>query len=186
MPASSGNAEMTTEDAGNASQTIATSEVDGLSGLLAAPHERFSSAAEALYELQPADEQAMLDQAISAHALLIGSGAELDRLHVNDGAVMATYHGSTQLLEADLRATLEALRIESSERVAASISEAAGAEQAIRVLLPLLAIAALGSSLTLLKLTSARRKAEALEELVSAKDEFIASVSHELRTPSPG
>ena len=55
MPASSGNGEMINRRMQrNVSQTMAMSEVDELSGLLTAPHERFRSAAEALYELQPA------------------------------------------------------------------------------------------------------------------------------------
>ena len=188
-PAASGTEDMAMGGANmsDASEDTAISEVEDLGMLLTAPQQRFALAAGALRELQFAGEQAQLDQAITAHALLMGSGSELSRLHVNDGAVMATYHGSTQLLEADLRSTLEGLRIQSSERVAASITDvAAAAEGAIRVLLPLLALAALGSSLTLSRLMSARRKAGALEDLVSAKDEFIASVSHELRTPLTG
>ena len=187
-PAASGTEDMAMGGANmsDASEDTALSEVEDLGMLLTAPQQRFALAAGALRELQLAGEQAQLDQAITAHALLMGSGSELSRLHVNDGTVMATYHGSTQLLEADLRSTLEGLRIQSSERVAASITDVAAAEGAIRVLLPLLALAALGSSLTLSRLMSARRKAGALEDLVSAKDEFIASVSHELRTPLTG
>ena len=54
------------------------------------------------------------------------------------------------------------------------------------VMLPILAIAALGSVLTVSRLNASRRNERNLEDLVSAKDEIIATVSHELRTPLTG
>ncbi len=107
-------------------------------------------------------------------------------MEADDNDVMAASHGSTQLVEGDLRSALDKLRIQSSRRVECSIADVSPAETAIRTLLPVLALAALGSAVVLSKLSSARHRASTLEQLVTAKDEFVASVSHELRTPLTG
>ena len=174
------------QDGGDFSQAPTASPASELDWLLAAPQERFTAASGSLRKIMSANEQVVLDQAITAYALLMDSAGELIVLEGDDNDVMAAYHGSTQLVEGDLRSALDKLRIQSSRRVEGSIADVSLAETAIRALLPILALAALGSALVLSKLSSARRRASTLEQLVTAKDEFIASVSHELRTPLTG
>ena len=174
------------QDGGDFSQAPTASPASELDWLLAAPQERFTAASGSLSKIMSANEQVVLDQAITAYALLMDSAGELIVLEGDDNDVMAAYHGSTQLVEGDLRSALDKLRIQSSRRVEGSIADVSLAETAIRALLPILALAALGSALVLSKLSSARRRASTLEQLVTAKDEFIASVSHELRTPLTG
>ena len=173
-------------DNGNESTDMITPSSSELETLLTAPGKQFNIAAEALLLLMDPEEQPTLDAATTAHAGLLDSARELDRLHARSLEVMSTYRGTMQPLEQELRSAIGLLRMESSQRVAILINDASNAETSIRIVLPILAVAALGSTLALSMLKSARRKSDVLQDLVSAKDEFIASVSHELRTPLTG
>ena len=157
-----------------------------LETLLAQPRQRFDIAANALQQLLQTNEQTALNLTITSYNRLVDSAAELDRHRAVHGPVMASYHTSTQPLEAELYSAIEGLHIESAERVDAAIANVSAAEAAIGVVLPIVAIVALGSVLAVSRLNASRRNERNLEDLVSAKDEIIASVSHELRTPLTG
>ena len=86
-------------------------------------------------------------------------------------------------LEDDLRSPILAVQLEENEHLLESIKAEERAVRVLQILVPgLLVLATLLSALAL-RSRSRTRRLEELENLHTAKDEFIASISHELRTP---
>ena len=86
-------------------------------------------------------------------------------------------------LEDDLRSPILAVQLEENEHLLESIGAEERAVRVLQILVPgLLVLASLLSAFALRSRSRSRRLDE-LENLHTAKDEFIASISHELRTP---
>ena len=143
----------------------------------------FGEAAGSLRQLMSDSEQGLLEAAISGHNDFVASLAALD-VQVQGGQdAMSFYFGNTQIFEAALRASLQDLQISSSTRLQAAADEVTSAETRVRWAVPLLLLAGLVVTASLLRMQANKRRIATLEHLVEVKGEFIAAVSHELRTP---
>ena len=143
----------------------------------------FGQAAGGLRQLTPASEQGLLDDAVATHTAFTAS---IDARSHGESGAMSFYHGDTQVVEATLRSSLQALQQSSRESLQSAIAQARSAETLLRVALPIILITGLMATIYLLGTRAMRRRVATLESLVTAKDEFIGAVSHELRTPLTG
>lgn len=143
----------------------------------------FGEAAGSLRLLMDEGERQALDDVVTAHHDYLASLAALDTRFLNGQDTMSFYHGDTQTVEATLRAGVQALRLASNSRLQSAIDVAGSTDTQFKNVLPLLLLAGLLAAGFLVRAQSTRRRIVALEHLVEAKAEFIATVSHELRTP---
>ncbi len=143
----------------------------------------FEEAAGSLKQLMSDSEQGSLEAAITAHDDFMASMTALDAEVIDRQDAMSFYHGNTQVFEAELRASLRNLQMSSSTRLQSSVDEVSSTEILLRWAVPLLLLAGLVVTASLLRMQANKRRIATLEHLVEVKGEFIAAVSHELRTP---
>ena len=126
-----------------------------------------------------------LDLLVERHYEYEASIVTLYDLEASNGDAMGAYHGSTQLLESELRAELLELQTNEAFDLQSAINRSAEADLATRWLVPVLVGLALLIAGYLLSVQFQNRRQEIarLHQVGKDKDEFIASVSHELRTP---
>ena len=146
----------------------------------------FGETAGSLRQLVSASENGLLDEVVGAHDGFVASMAELDGLIDGGTAAMSFYHGTTQMLEAELRTSLDELQRTSNNNLQETIAGVRRAETLSRWALPLLLLAGVAAAVYLLRMQGPKRRMAGLESLIDAKNEFIGAVSHELRNPLTG
>lgn len=143
----------------------------------------FGEAAGSLKQLTSDSEQQALEGAIAAHNDFVASLAALDSEVQSGQDAMSLYHGSTQVLEAALRASLQDLHLSSNVLLQSAVDEVNSTAPLLRWAVPLLLLTGIMATVYLVRMQATKRRVVTLEHLIEAKGEFIATVSHELRTP---
>ena len=96
----------------------------------------FGETAGSLRQLVSASENGLLDEVVGAHDGFVASMAELDGLIDGGTAAMSFYHGTTQMLEAELRTSLDELQRTSNNNLQETIAGVRRAETLSRWALP--------------------------------------------------
>ena len=143
----------------------------------------FSAAAGSVRQLMSASEIALLDETVAAHTAYTASIIELDARSHGELGAMSFYHEDTQHAEAALRSILGDLQRASRQHLQSAIARARSTEAMFRVALPIIFMTGLLAAIYLLRTRAMKRRVATLEDLISAKDQFLGAVSHELRTP---
>lgn len=148
--------------------------------------QRFDRSLGALRRHSPPSDTALIDAISQLHDRYAVALRVLDDAAHRGSDTSIVYEQQTNPIETDLRAAVDELRDRSQARLGSAIDRAQSSEYAFRFLLPAVLLAGAVAAIQLVRNRRAEQRVRTLEQLVGAKDEFIAAVSHELRTPLTG
>lgn len=144
----------------------------------------FNRAAVRLLALSPSPTAAEdVETALASHEAFTASLGRLnDAVHADSDA-MSVYHSDTQVVQSELSASLQRLRLSVIGRLAEAVERSEWSHTLSVLILPFAATAAIVAAVWLARTRKARLRVRVLEHVISEKDRFIGAISHEIRTP---